>query len=217
MCTLVHMTDLAASPRPRRPRRFDPDRKDRIIDAALDVIADHGVRGTTHRLIAAVADVPLGSLTYHFDSLDDLMLQAFTRHAALMATAYERHFDGVRTRDDLVQAIANLVLGADADRDSAINFELYLAAVHNPALRSVTQGWMESSRAVLHRYLDPVTARGVDALIEGLIIHSILSTAPVDRSDTIGYIDRALRPPVTQPVTADIHSANNSDSNPGQP
>lgn len=214
MCTLVHMTDLAASPRPRRPRRFDPDRKDRIIDAALDVIADHGVRGTTHRLIAAAADVPLGSMTYHFDSLDDLMLQAFTRHAALMATAYERHFDGVRTRDDLVQAIANLVLGADADRDSAINFELYLAAVHNPALRSVTQGWMESSRAVLHRYLDPVTARGVDALIEGLIIHSILSTAPVDRSDTIGYIDRALRPPVAQPVT---NSANNSDSNPGQP
>jgi DNA-binding transcriptional regulator YbjK len=208
------MTDLAASPRPRRPRRFDPDRKDRIIDAALDVIADHGVRGTTHRLIAAAADVPLGSLTYHFDSLDDLLLQAFTRHAALMATAYERHFDGVHTRDDLVQAIANLVLGADADRDSAINFELYLAAVHNPALRSVTQGWMESSRAVLHRYLDPVTARGVDALIEGLIIHSILSTAPVERSDTIGYIDRALRQPVAQPVT---NSANSSDSNPGQP
>jgi len=217
MCTLVHMTDLAASPRPRRPRRFDPDRKDRIIDAALDVIADHGVRGTTHRLIAAAADVPLGSLTYHFDSLDDLLLQAFTRHAALMATAYERHFDGVRTRDDLVQAIANLVLGADADRDSAINFELYLAAVHNPALRSVTQGWMESSRAVLHRYLDPVTARGVDALIEGLIIHSILSTAPVVRSDTIGYIDRALRPPTDSPDTSDTNTDANSATSPGQP
>jgi len=207
------MSHLAATPRLRRPRRFDPDRKDRIIDAALDVIADHGVRGTTHRLIAAAADVPLGSLTYHFDSLDDLMLQAFTRHAALMATAYERHFDGVRTRDDLVQAIANLVLGADADRDSAINFELYLAAVHNPALRSVTQSWMESSRAVLHRYLDPVTARGVDALIEGLIIHSILSTAAVNRSDTIGYIERALRSPTDSANTPDP----NATTNPGQP
>jgi DNA-binding transcriptional regulator YbjK len=56
---------------------------------------------------------------------------------------------------------------------------------------------------VLNRYLDPVTARGVDALIEGLIIHSILSTAPVDRSDTIGYIDRALRSPTTVPTQSD--------------
>src|SRR6478752_3099557 len=210
MCTLVHMSNLVAAPRARRARRFDPDRKDRIIDAALDVIADHGVRGTTHRLIAAAADVPLGSLTYHFASLDELLIQAFTRHAALMAAAYERHFDAVRTHDDLVGAIANLVQGADADRDSAISFELYLAAVHNPALRSVTQGWMETSRSVLHRFLDPVTARGVDALIEGLIIHSILSTAPVDRSDTIGYIDRALRSPTTDPTCSD-------PDNPGKP
>ena len=207
------MTDLVVAARPRRARRFDPDRKVRIIDAALDVIAEYGVRGTTHRLIAAAADVPLGSMTYHFASLDDLLIQAFTRHAARMATAYEQHFDGVRNRDDLVGAIANLVHGADADRDSAISFELYLAAVHNPALRSVTQGWMESSRAVLHRYLDPVTARGVDALIEGLIIHSILSTAPVDRSDTIGYIDRALRSPSDSHSTADTDST----TSPGQP
>jgi len=199
------MEDLIATPRPRRARRFDPDRKDRIIDAALDVVADHGVRGTTHRLIAAAADVPLGSLTYHFASLDDLLIQAFTRHASQMATAYERHFDDVRSRADLVEAIANLVHNADADRESAINFELYLAAVHNPALRTVTQSWMEASRAVLHRYLDPATARGVDALIEGLIIHSILSTAPVNRSDTVSYIDRALRSPT------------NSDTSPGQP
>jgi DNA-binding transcriptional regulator YbjK len=69
---------------------------------------------------------------------------------------------------------------------------------------------METSRAVLHRFLDPVTARGVDALIEGLIIHRILSTAPVDRSDTIGYIDRALRSPTTDPTCSD-------PDNPGKP
>jgi DNA-binding transcriptional regulator YbjK len=207
------MKELVTTQRPRRARRFDPDRKDRIIDAALDVIADHGVRGTTHRLIAATADVPLGSLTYHFATLDDLLTQAFTRHAARMAAAYEQHFDGVRRHDDLVGAIANLVHGADADRACAISFELYLAAVHNPALRAVTQGWMETSRAVLHRYLDPVTARGVDALIEGLIIHSILSTAPVDRSETIGYIDRALRSPTTVPSSSDAAP----DTSPGKP
>ena len=36
---------------------------------------------------------------------------------------------------------------------------------------------MRRSRAVLERFVDPVTARGVDALIEGLVMHMTLSTA----------------------------------------
>ena len=56
------------------------------------MIAEHGVAGTTHRLIAAAADVPLGSLTYHFSSLEDLRAQAFQRHAEPMSVSYAAHF-----------------------------------------------------------------------------------------------------------------------------
>src|SRR5690242_11892056 len=110
-------------------RRYDPDRKDRIIDAAIDVIAEHGVAGTTHRLIAAAADVPLGSLTYHFDSLADLQQQAFTRQAARMSTIYAAHFDGVESLDEFVEALAALIHGdaGQSPRDWAISYELYLA------------------------------------------------------------------------------------------
>ena len=58
-------------------RRFDPERKDRIIEACLDVIAERGVAGTSHRVVAAAAGVPLGSMTYHFDGMADLLHQAF--------------------------------------------------------------------------------------------------------------------------------------------
>ena len=55
-------------------------------------IAEHGVAGSTHRLIAAAAaDVPLGSLTYHFSSLEDLRAQAFQRHAERMSVSYAAH------------------------------------------------------------------------------------------------------------------------------
>jgi hypothetical protein len=40
------MSDLTTTPRPpvaRRPRRHDPGRRDRLIDAALTVIAERGV------------------------------------------------------------------------------------------------------------------------------------------------------------------------------
>jgi DNA-binding transcriptional regulator YbjK len=167
-------------------RRFDPDRKTRIIDAAVDVIAEYGVAGTTHRRIAAAADVPLGSLTYHFAGLNDLLALAFARHAERSSLVYAAHFDGVRTRAEFVDAVTNLIeaaAGADA-RDWAVAYELYLAALRDPALRSVTESWMRASRTVLERHVDPTTARGVDALIEGLVMHRTLATtAGASRAD----------------------------------
>jgi DNA-binding transcriptional regulator YbjK len=178
----------------RSARRYDPERKSRIIDAAIDVIADCGVAGTTHRRIAAAADVPLGSLTYHFSGLDDLLEQAFTRHAERMSPIYESHFDGVQTREQFVDAVTDLIHGdAGADHHEwTVAYELYLAALRNPALRTVTESWMRRSRAVLERFVDPVTARGVDALIEGLVMHMTLSTAAFTRQDTRTIVARFL-------------------------
>lgn len=178
-------------------RRHDPDRKDRIVDAAIGVIAEHGVAGTTHRLIAAAADVPLGSLTYHFTSLEDLRVQAFQRHAERMSVVYESHFLHVHTHEALTEAITDLIHGdAGADTaDWAIAYELYLAALRDPALRTITETWMRTSRTVLERFVDPTTARGVDALIEGLVMHKTLSTAPVSRDQIRVIVSRTLGTP----------------------
>ncbi|GAB3347720.1 TetR/AcrR family transcriptional regulator [Modestobacter lapidis] len=193
---------MTATPGARPVRRYDPQRADRIVDAALDVIAEHGVPNTTHRLIAAAADVPLGSLTYHFTTLEELRARAFTRHAERMAAAYEAHFRTVRSADDVVEAVTDLVHGdAGADpHDWAIAYELYLAALRDPALRTVTGSWMRRSRRVLERFVDPTTARGVDALVEGLVMHKILSTDPVSREQTREIVARAVRP-ATPPGT----------------
>jgi DNA-binding transcriptional regulator YbjK len=182
-----------------RTRRHDPARKDRIVDAAIEVIAEHGVAATTHRMIAAAADVPLGSLTYHFSSLEDLRACAFQRHAERMSVIYAAHFDAVETHEQLVEAVTDLIHGdAGADtHDWAIAYELYLAALRDPALRAVTERWMRTSRAVLERFVDPVTARGVDALIEGLVMHKTLSTSPLPRKQIHAIVARAVGRPAT--------------------
>lgn len=197
------MTGGSGAP-PRPVRRFDPDRRDRLIDATIDVLAEHGVAGTTHRVIAAAADVPLGSVTYHFASLDELRTLAFTRHAEAMSVLYAAHFDAVATRDDLVEAVVDLVHGGTGDHhDALVSSELYLAALRNPALRAVTEVWMRTSRAVLERFVDPDTARGLDALTEGLTIHDLLGTAPRPREVTRAAVVRALAPapPAPSPTT----------------
>jgi TetR/AcrR family transcriptional regulator, regulator of biofilm formation and stress response len=184
-----------------RARRHDPDRKNRIVDAAIDVIAEQGVAGTTHRLIAAAADVPLGSLTYHFSSLEDLRAQAFQRHAERMSVIYAAHFDGVETCEQFVEAVTDLIHGAaGADRhDWAVAYELYLAALRDPALRAVTETWMRASREVLERFVDPTTARGVDALIEGLVMHKTLSTFPLPRAQIRTIVARTVGEPPHAP------------------
>jgi TetR/AcrR family transcriptional regulator, regulator of biofilm formation and stress response len=186
--------DSRLAGRVQRPRRTDPQRKERILDAAIDVLATHGVAGTTHRLIAAAADVPLGSLTYHFESLDDLRAQAFTRLSERVTASYEAHFTEVSSAEELVAAVVDLVhgaVGADAD-EWAVTYELYLAALRDPALRTVTERWMRASRSVLERFVDPDTARALDALIEGLVMHRMLSTAPSTRQQTRLAVTRIL-------------------------
>lgn len=182
---------------PSRTRRFDPERKDRIVDATLEVIAEHGVVGTTHRRIAAAADVPLGSLTYHFAGLDDLLLQAFTRHAERGFAEWAAHFDDVTGVDQLVDAVTDLVMAIVEDDALGwtVTYELYLAALRHDELRQVTETWMRSSRSVLERFVDAGTARDLDALIEGLSMHKRLSTSPPTRSETRRAIARMLARP----------------------
>ncbi|GAA5178678.1 TetR family transcriptional regulator [Rugosimonospora acidiphila] len=178
----------------RRPRRHDPGRRDRLIDAALGVIAEHGVAATTHREIARAADVPLGSMTYHFASLDEILAEAFTRHADAVATVFDQRLRAAPDRESAIEAviavISDQLLGGE--RDLILAVELYLAAARKPALRAVTQAWMQRSRRALEYHFDPTTAREVDALIEGLVLHSALSTEPMTPEQIRHAIHRYL-------------------------
>ncbi|WP_438024009.1 TetR/AcrR family transcriptional regulator [Sorangium sp. So ce233] len=175
----------------RRARRHDPGRRERLVATALDVIAEQGVAGASHRSIARAADVPLGSTTYHFASIDELLAAAFTRHAETVAASFEDRMRAARDReaavDCLVEHLASDLLGSA--RDLVLSVELYVAAARRPALRAVTQAWMLRSRRALELHFDPVTARELDALVEGLVLHSALSTDPM----TAEQIRHAIR------------------------
>ncbi|GAA0252274.1 TetR/AcrR family transcriptional regulator [Cryptosporangium japonicum] len=182
-------------PTPRRVRRHDPGRRDRLIDAALVVLAEKGVAATTHREIARVADVPLGSMTYHFTSLDEVLTEAFTRHAGTVAAVFDERLSAATDRASAIEAVITLVrddlLGSSTDL--VLTVELYVAAARNPALRAVTQAWMQRSRDALERHFDPTTARELDALIEGLVLHSALSTDPMTPAQIRHAVERYAR------------------------
>lgn len=178
-----------------RARRQDPDRRDRIIDSCLAVIAERGVAGTSHRQVAAAADVPLGSMTYHFSGMEELLHEAFSRFASSVSDRFEQRMAAARDLPEARDAVAVLITeDVFGTRDDLVlTHELYTLAARHPAYRDLTNAWMRRSRAALERHFDPRTARLLDALIEGLTIHRALDTEPQDREVVLEAIDRLTR------------------------
>jgi TetR/AcrR family transcriptional regulator, regulator of biofilm formation and stress response len=175
-------------------RRHDPDRRDRIIDAALAVIAEGGVAGTSHRRVADRAGVPLGSMTYHFTNMDELLREAFTRFATRLSERFTACIEAAVSLDALPEAVVHLVhddLTAGSD-DLVLSLELYTLAARQPAFRQITHDWMRRSRQALERLVDAKTAHELDALIEGLFIHISLDPTPRSRSVTRDAVRRLL-------------------------
>ncbi|KFI97528.1 TetR/AcrR family transcriptional regulator [Bifidobacterium stellenboschense] len=172
-------------------RRFDPERKDRIIEACLDVIAAKGVAGASHRVIAAAANVPLGSMTYHFDGMADLLHQAFDRYADRCIASFASRMDEATDEAGACEAVARHIETdlVSTQRDLVINMELYTIAARDPAYRDITERWMAASRAQLERFFDAPTAAILDSLIEGLTLHRALGDGTLD----VAAIRQAIR------------------------
>ncbi|WP_291531442.1 TetR/AcrR family transcriptional regulator [Bifidobacterium sp. UBA4282] len=161
----------------RRARRSDPNRKQRIIDACLDVIAERGVAGTSHRIVAEAADVPLGSMTYHFDGFDDLIFQTFSHYARQAAERFRTRMEQARTRDDACEAIAETIADdlLGTHRDMVINLELYAVAARKPQFRDIMTEWTETVLTSMASFFDPQTAKLLDDVIEGITIHRAMA------------------------------------------
>lgn len=178
----------------RRSRRTDPGRRDRIIDACLEVIVAAGVSGTSHRRVAEAADVPLGSMTYHFSGMDELLREAFTRFAVEVSDGFERALSAAGDADEARRAVVGLITAdtMTARRNLVITHELYTLAAREPAFRDITNAWMGRSRRALERHFDPTTARVVDALIEGLTIHRALDAPQPSTAEAVALAADAV-------------------------
>ncbi|EGX57760.1 hypothetical protein SZN_21146 [Streptomyces zinciresistens K42] len=175
-------------------RRHDPERRQRIIDAAIRVAGEKGIAGLSHRTVAAEADVPLGSTTYHFRTLDDLLVAALRQ-------ANEGFAKVIASRGGLEDPHADLAVELAAwigewlagDRTGVeLEYELYLAALRRPALRPVAAEWADDLAVLLTRHTDAVTARALVALLDGICLQVLLTETPYDEEYARDVLRRVL-------------------------
>lgn len=72
-----------------------------ILVAAIEVLANNGIKGTTHRAIASHAGIQLSLTTYYFKDIQELVHQAFklnSEHISLLTDfAWQQAFDYLET------------------------------------------------------------------------------------------------------------------------
>lgn len=173
-------------------RRHDPERRARIIQAALEVITDSGLAACTHRSVAARADVPLGSMTYHFDSREALVEEAFGLLAGYMLDKWHAQLEGVQDPAQACEAIVDWIC---ADQPMAADtlipmMELYVHAARNAPARRLIGDWAAQVQQSLGRYFQPATVRALDAVIEGITLHNIYSGGMIPRAEVQEIVAR---------------------------
>ncbi len=173
-------------------RANDPQRREKIIQS-------HAGGGETLRNTCCYAPqncypcrASLGSMTYYFSGIDELLLEAFSSFTEIMSRQYQAFFSDVSDAQGACQAITDMIYSSQvATPDNMeLMYQLYALASRKPLLKTVMQNWMQRSQQTLEQWFEPGTARALDAFIEGMTLHFVTDRKPLSREEILRMVER---------------------------
>jgi AcrR family transcriptional regulator len=207
-----NVTEAAQAP---SRSRFAPDiRRAMIVDAARRHIVDRGLAATSAREVAKAAGVSIGTLTYHFATMDELLAEVLRS----TMRQFEQTIDEQLAKQQSALAALVLLMDAHFSRASVdvgvLWIEFWTRSVREPSLRGteLTFRWSLHSKIVhlleagaqageFEPPEDPeAVATELVALIDGLMIAVKGGAMPGREARTIlerrlgGFLGRAVRP-----------------------
>jgi DNA-binding transcriptional regulator YbjK len=180
----------------------NPERRNQILDAAIDILCDDGVGGLTHRQADTRAGVPAGTTSNYFR----------TRQALLEATAartVELHWQRVEMLQSVIGPISRDALKAlmirmlDPDdqfrRWTLARFELFMESTRReelrPLMKELQAAAVKSATLMFEAAGFTPTPERIDELSRVLngFVFSNLTVAPEPGSqDIAGLVERLL-------------------------
>lgn len=184
-----------------------------ITEAARTVIGDRGLHATTLRDVAAAADVALGTVTYHFTGIDEVLAEVLKNEmvsfsapiteAALALTSgragIDHVIDGLVASDDRAQQHWRLwldfwTLAAHNAEYSAWQADIYRRQ-HADVATLLERGHADGSLTVADAGREAVE---FVAMLDGLVVQSYLRQSLLDpeqaRRLLKSYVDQTMPP-----------------------
>jgi DNA-binding transcriptional regulator YbjK len=191
-------------------RKADVEGRRRILcDAAIQLLADEGAKGLTHRKVEQRAGLPDGTTSSYFRTRSALLRATAERVAELDAAEFEavmRRGDPAETTTTL-SVLADLVMrsatGPGLDRSRA-RYELALHAHRDEVLQSAIEdaiaGFVAlSEQAVTQLQPGPVDrdlvekqARAITTFINGVIVRQVFGHPGVEDAEELAQLLHAL-------------------------
>lgn len=166
--------------------------RERILDALQQILATEGVTAATLEAVAEEAGVSKGGLLYHFKSKEALFEGLLDRLRAASEV------DAAGLRRDPATAVERFLVGS-AENEDAFTAELLavLRLVGVPgvsALHAVGEALNASGGVVIEHVSDPVLARLIQLVGDGLYLHTLagIGRPDVDR-EVIAHLVAAAR------------------------
>lgn len=170
----------AKAPRKYAPRNPEA-RRQRIIEAAADIIAREGSSMVTNRKVAERAGVPLGSTTQYFKSIDELRRAGLAEVARRLTRDYDEVFQVVAQEEEKEDALASAICDylsqpARVSADAALG----TAAIEDPEVKDIAVQTFERFLDQCEPYMDVDRAKILFAFVEGAVINSCFMGVPYD-------------------------------------
>ncbi len=180
----------------------NPERRNQILDAAIDILCDDGVGGLTHRQVDSRADVPAGTTSNYFRTRQALLEATAARTVDLHWQRVEglRHEIDPMTRDGL-KAFLIRMLEPEGEyrRWTLARFELFMESTRRQELRPLmaqlqAAAVKSASLIITAAGFSPASER-IDELsrvLNGLVFSNLTVAPESGAHDAAGLVDRLL-------------------------
>ncbi|MEU8662225.1 TetR/AcrR family transcriptional regulator [Actinoplanes philippinensis] len=179
-----------------------PSRQEDLLDAAIGVLGNQGVRALTHRAVDAVAGVPFGSAANYFKTRDALLSAVVERFAERDRAGWQVIAGFVAPSDpgELAAALTAYVTRAlGPDRAVTVaRYGLFIEAALRPALQEHLAVSATELRRWATQWLRAVGSTDPEGdctaimdYLDGLILHQLAFPGPA--GGLAAAVDRAVR------------------------
>ncbi|MEV2215025.1 TetR family transcriptional regulator C-terminal domain-containing protein [Streptomyces sp. NPDC050997] len=196
---------VAARDRTRQPTEV---RRRLIIDAAVPLIAERGYTSVGVRDVAAAAGVSVGTVTYHFDSVQEILSEAMVLHIERYYTALSEAAEHATSGAEALRLLIDALFTDDTDRHWRMWFE-YWHAGEQGTDAAFTRGqadrytaWHRQIHALAERGqadgefscddLDGFTARFA-ALADGLALQRLRQAPPLTTQEARHHLNQFIQ------------------------
>jgi AcrR family transcriptional regulator len=176
--------------------------RDRLLDAAERLFAEHGYQATTMRGLTAEAEANIAAVNYHFGCKQSLLEAVVHRALAPVVSERRRRLQALGA-DPTVEEVVDAIVGPLLDCADPLLGRLFVDP--DPEMRDLVRGELSDSAcarmAVLERALPDVPReelwlrlRAMYTVVGGRLTGAL---GPCERAQLVTFLAAGLRAPAT--------------------